>query len=35
MTYREALLMIDEKASSVGMKQAVAYVVGHELAHQW
>jgi puromycin-sensitive aminopeptidase len=35
VTYREIALLIDEKNSSVSQKQRVAYVVAHELAHQW
>jgi puromycin-sensitive aminopeptidase len=35
VTYREAALLIDEKNSSAAMKQRVAMVVCHELAHQW
>eukprot|EP00002_Diphylleia_rotans_P015932 TRINITY_DN3086_c0_g1_i4.p1 TRINITY_DN3086_c0_g1~~TRINITY_DN3086_c0_g1_i4.p1 ORF type:complete len:798 (-),score=182.20 TRINITY_DN3086_c0_g1_i4:58-2451(-) len=35
ITYREAALLIDEKSSSIASKQNVAYIVAHELAHQW
>ena len=35
VTYREVMLFFDEKTSSSSVKQSVAYVVGHELAHQW
>lgn len=35
VTYRTAYLLFDEKDSSLKTKQNVAYVVGHELAHQW
>lgn len=35
ITYRETALLIDEKKSSLSNKQRVAYVVAHELAHQW
>ena len=35
ITYRETQLLFDEKESSVGIKQAVAITVTHELAHQW
>lgn len=35
VTYRETSLLIDEKKSSLAQKQLVAYVVAHELAHQW
>jgi aminopeptidase 2 len=34
VTYREIYLLFDEKSSSA-TKQRIAYVVGHELAHQW
>nr|KAJ3409232.1 Aminopeptidase 2 mitochondrial [Polyrhizophydium stewartii] len=34
VTYREVALMCDENTSSI-VKQRVAYVVAHELAHQW
>ena len=35
ITYRETALLIDEATSGVSSKQRVAYVVAHELAHQW
>ncbi len=35
VTYRTAYLLFDESHSSLKTKQGVAYVVGHELAHQW
>ena len=35
ITYREAALLFDEKESSVGTKQTVAYIICHEIAHQW
>jgi puromycin-sensitive aminopeptidase len=35
VTYREAALLIDEAQSSAAMRQRVAMVVCHELAHQW
>jgi aminopeptidase 2 len=35
VTYRTAYLLFDEAGSSLKTKQSVAYVVGHELAHQW
>ncbi|KAI8998411.1 peptidase family M1-domain-containing protein [Gaertneriomyces semiglobifer] len=35
VTYREVYLLFDEKVSSAKAKQRIAYVVGHELAHQW
>lgn len=34
VTYRSVYLLFDEKKSSLKAKQGVAYVVGHELAHQ-
>eukprot|EP01113_Clastostelium_recurvatum_P035977 TRINITY_DN5071_c0_g1_i1.p1 TRINITY_DN5071_c0_g1~~TRINITY_DN5071_c0_g1_i1.p1 ORF type:complete len:860 (-),score=219.67 TRINITY_DN5071_c0_g1_i1:867-3155(-) len=34
ITYREVALLIDE-TSTIQQKQRVAYVVAHELAHQW
>ncbi|KAJ3087181.1 Aminopeptidase 2 mitochondrial [Quaeritorhiza haematococci] len=35
VTYRTVYLLYDEKSSSAKTKQGIAYVVGHELAHQW
>eukprot|EP01094_Clydonella_sp_ATCC50884_P017334 TRINITY_DN2999_c0_g1_i1.p1 TRINITY_DN2999_c0_g1~~TRINITY_DN2999_c0_g1_i1.p1 ORF type:complete len:463 (-),score=132.41 TRINITY_DN2999_c0_g1_i1:21-1409(-) len=35
VTYRETALLIDSATSGVSNKQRVAYVVAHELAHQW
>ena len=35
VTYRTVYLLFDEENSSLKTKQNVAYVVGHELAHQW
>jgi len=35
ITYRETALLVQEGVSSIASKQRVAYVVGHELAHQW
>ncbi len=35
ITYREQALLIDEENSPVAMKQRVAIVIAHELAHQW
>ncbi|KAI9175228.1 hypothetical protein H9P43_006589 [Blastocladiella emersonii ATCC 22665] len=35
VTYRTIYLLFDEKTSSAKTKQGVAYVVAHELAHQW
>jgi puromycin-sensitive aminopeptidase len=35
VTYRETALLVDPKNTSTRMKQWVALVVAHELAHQW
>ncbi|KAJ2493003.1 hypothetical protein IWW37_001007 [Coemansia sp. RSA 2050] len=35
ITYREVALLVDEATTSSRAKQHVAYVVSHELAHQW
>ncbi|KAI1828006.1 peptidase family M1-domain-containing protein [Xylaria intraflava] len=35
ITYRVVDLMLDEKASGAAMKERIAEVVQHELAHQW
>lgn len=35
ITYREQALLVDPKNTSLEMKQYVAMVVAHELAHQW
>ena len=35
VTYREIYLLYDENTTSSSVKQRIAYVVGHELAHQW
>jgi len=35
VTYRETAVLIDTEKSGLSSKQRVAYVVGHELAHQW
>ncbi|KAI0974442.1 peptidase family M1-domain-containing protein [Xylaria arbuscula] len=35
ITYRVVDLMLDEKSSGAAMKERVAEVVQHELAHQW
>lgn len=34
ISYREALLLVDEKESSLATKQRVAQVISHELSHQ-
>ena len=33
--YRETLLLFDENISTEANKEAVTYVIAHELAHQW
>lgn len=35
ITYRTTALLFDEKESDQRYKNRVAYVVAHELAHQW
>ena len=35
ITFREVILLIDEKQGSVGLKKTIASVVAHEIAHQW
>ncbi|KAH9498825.1 hypothetical protein Btru_005237 [Bulinus truncatus] len=35
ITYRETALLVDPENSSARIRQWVALVVGHELAHQW
>ena len=35
ITYREVLLLIDEKQGSVDQKKTIASVIAHEMAHQW
>ena len=35
MTYRTVYLLYHPEKSSARAKQNIAYVVGHELAHQW
>jgi aminopeptidase N len=35
ITFREALLLIDEKHASIALKRDVADVVAHEMAHMW
>ncbi len=35
ITFRETILLYDEKTSSTQTKQFIAEVVSHELAHQW
>ena len=35
ITYREVILLLDDKTASVGLKKEVAVVIAHEMAHQW
>ncbi len=35
ITFRDLVLMVDEETASVNQKQAFAYYMAHELAHQW
>lgn len=35
ITFREVILLIDEKQGSVGLKKAIASVASHEIAHMW
>ncbi|HEX3821853.1 MAG TPA: M1 family metallopeptidase [Candidatus Sulfotelmatobacter sp.] len=35
ITFREVILLIDEKEGSVGLKKTIASVIAHEMAHQW
>src|SRR4051812_1809467 len=35
ITFREVLLMIDEKQGSVDLKKTIASVTSHEIAHMW
>jgi aminopeptidase N len=35
VTYRTTAVLFDEKTSDAKYKNRVAYVVAHELAHQW
>ena len=35
ITFREWLLLVDPKVASARQKRAFAYVMAHELAHQW
>src|SRR5260370_38908958 len=34
-TFREVILLIDEKQGSVELKKTIASVIAHEMAHQW
>ncbi|MBV9574892.1 MAG: M1 family metallopeptidase, partial [Acidobacteriales bacterium] len=35
ITFREAILLIDEKQGSIDLKKAIASVTAHEIAHMW
>jgi len=35
ITFREVILLIDEKQGSIGLKKEIAGVIAHEMAHQW
>jgi len=35
ITFREILLLLDEKNTGINLKKTVASVVAHEMAHQW
>jgi len=35
ITYREVLLLLDDKQASVNAKKNVSIVIAHEMAHQW
>ena len=35
ITFRDVLLLIDEKHGSVDLKKTIATVISHEMAHQW
>ncbi|GJP41930.1 hypothetical protein CLOM_g1545 [Closterium sp. NIES-68] len=35
ITFRETALLVDEGSAPAATKQRVAYVISHELAHQW
>jgi aminopeptidase N len=35
ITFREVILLIDEKEGSVDLKKEIADVIAHEMAHQW
>jgi aminopeptidase N/puromycin-sensitive aminopeptidase len=35
ITFREVILLIDEKQGSVKLKKEIASVIAHEMAHQW
>ena len=35
ITFREVILLVDEKQGSIGLKKQIASVIAHEMAHQW
>jgi len=35
ITFREVLLILDEKNAAISLKKVVASVISHEMAHQW
>lgn len=35
ITFRDVLLLIDEKQGSVDLRKTIASVIAHEMAHQW
>src|SRR5215469_13795350 len=35
ITFREVILLIDEKRGSIDLKKTIASVIAHEMAHQW
>jgi len=35
ITFREVILLIDEKRGSIDLKKEIASVIAHEMAHQW
>jgi aminopeptidase N/puromycin-sensitive aminopeptidase len=35
ITFREVVLLIDDKQGSVGLKKTIAFVTSHEIAHMW
>jgi aminopeptidase N len=35
ITFRELLLLLDEKNAAIDLKKTVASVIAHEMAHQW
>jgi aminopeptidase N len=35
ITFREVLLLLDEKHTAIDLKKTVASVIAHEIAHQW